>query len=130
VARHRGPALAEPLLGFIARERGLTRDASPEAAQTLAGRIWIAQARDSAGGAEQNFHQDRVSVFGASTDVTDGTLQVVASDPSTRRYDAVRFDARMPVQFALATKAEIEKALKKYYGVGAETLDEMGDDER
>ncbi len=33
----------------------------------------------------------------------------------------------MPVTFALATKTEIEKALKKYYGVGAETLDEMGE---
>ena len=43
--------------------------------------------------------------------------------------NAVRFDAHMPVQFALATKAEIEKALKKYYGVGAETLDEMGEGE-
>src|SRR5260370_591419 len=41
--------------------------------------------------------------------------------------NAVRFDAHGPVQFALATKAEIEKALKKYYGVGAETLDEMGE---
>jgi type II secretory ATPase GspE/PulE/Tfp pilus assembly ATPase PilB-like protein len=41
--------------------------------------------------------------------------------------NAVRFDARGPVQFALAPKIEIEKALKKYYGVGAETLDEMGE---
>jgi type II secretory ATPase GspE/PulE/Tfp pilus assembly ATPase PilB-like protein len=39
--------------------------------------------------------------------------------------NAVRFDARGPVQFALAPKPEIEKALKKYYGVGAETLDGM-----
>src|SRR5436190_1646084 len=30
---------------------------------------------------------------------------------------------------ARATRAEIEKALKKYYGVGAETLDEMGEGE-
>jgi type II secretion system protein E len=41
----------------------------------------------------------------------------------------VQFDAQCPVQFALAPKAEIEKALKKYYGVGAETLDEMAEDE-
>jgi hypothetical protein len=41
--------------------------------------------------------------------------------------NAVQFDAHGPVQFALAPKAEIEKALKKYYGVGAETLDEMGE---
>ena len=30
---------------------------------------------------------------------------------------------------ALATRSEIEKALKKYYGVGAETLEELEDDE-
>ncbi|HEY9171624.1 MAG TPA: GspE/PulE family protein, partial [Verrucomicrobiae bacterium] len=30
---------------------------------------------------------------------------------------------------ALAPRAEIEKALKKYYGVGAETLDEIAEDE-
>jgi type II secretory ATPase GspE/PulE/Tfp pilus assembly ATPase PilB-like protein len=33
------------------------------------------------------------------------------------------------VKFALAPRAEIEKALKKYYGVGAETLDELSEDE-
>ncbi|HEY2083244.1 MAG TPA: GspE/PulE family protein, partial [Verrucomicrobiae bacterium] len=33
------------------------------------------------------------------------------------------------VNFALAPKIEIEKAVKKYYGVGAETLDEMAKDE-
>jgi len=37
----------------------------------------------------------------------------------------VQFDAKMPVQFALAPKTELDKALKKYYGVGAETLDEL-----
>ena len=34
-----------------------------------------------------------------------------------------------PVEFALAPRIEIEKALKKYYGVGAETLDEIAEDE-
>jgi len=43
--------------------------------------------------------------------------------------NAVRFDAKMPVSFALATRSDVEKALKKYYGVGAETLDEMGEGE-
>src|ERR1043165_6353212 len=38
---------------------------------------------------------------------------------------SVQFDARTPVQFALAPRSEIDKALKKYYGVGAETLDEI-----
>jgi len=34
-----------------------------------------------------------------------------------------------PVPVCFGHKAEIEKALKKYYGVGAETLDEMAEDE-
>jgi len=53
-------------------------------------------------------------------------VQVAVSNPfDTAMLNAVRFDARGPVHFALAPRAEIEKALKKYYGVGAETLDEM-----
>src|SRR5439155_12034444 len=64
------------------------------------------------------------------TQVDDGKLQVAVSNPfDTAMLNAVRFDARGPVQFALATKLEIEKALKKYYGVGAETLDELAEDE-
>jgi type II secretion system protein E len=42
---------------------------------------------------------------------------------------AVRFSVEGPVQFALTPRAEIEKALKKYYGVGAETLSEMDEEE-
>src|SRR5262249_7351254 len=60
-----------------------------------------------------------------------GTLQVAVSNPfDTGMLNSVQFDARTPVQFALAPKAEIDKALKKYYGVGAETLDELAKDEQ
>src|SRR2546425_8350460 len=63
------------------------------------------------------------------TQVNDGTVQVAVSNPfDTAMLNAVRFDAHGPVQFALATRSEIEKALKKYYGVGAETLEEMGEE--
>ena len=59
-----------------------------------------------------------------------GELQVVISNPfDAAMLNAVRFNAGGPVNFAIATKVEIEKALKKYYGVGAETLDEMSKDE-
>ena len=59
-----------------------------------------------------------------------GVLQVAVSDPFSRDLaNAVQFNARCPVKFALAPRAEIEKALKKYYGVGAETLDELSEDE-
>ena len=58
------------------------------------------------------------------------TLQVAVSNPfDTAMLNAVQFDAQCPVQFALAPRAEIEKSLKKYYGVGAETLDELSKDE-
>jgi type II secretion system protein E len=64
------------------------------------------------------------------TDFQNGTLQIAVSNPfDTAMLSAVQFDARCPVQFALATKGEIDKALKKYYGVGAETLDELQKDD-
>src|SRR5207245_11244425 len=47
----------------------------------------------------------------------------------TGMLHAVQFDAVYPAELALAPKDEIEKALKKYYGVGAETLDELAEDE-
>ncbi len=63
------------------------------------------------------------------TVLKDGAVQIAGSNPfDTAMLNAVRFDAHGPVQFALAPRAEIEKALKKYYGVGAETLDEMDEE--
>jgi type II secretion system protein E len=123
---------AEPLLGFIARERGVTEDAFlQKLAQTL-GWPYLDLPKHTTPPEARNKISTKIA-FQYSvlpTDVIDGTLQIVASDPfDAAMMSAVRFDARMPVQFALAPKAEIEKALKKYYGVGAETLDEMGDDE-
>ncbi|MFM8359871.1 MAG: type II/IV secretion system protein, partial [Verrucomicrobiota bacterium] len=59
-----------------------------------------------------------------------GGLVVAVSDPfDPGMVNAVQFDARGAVRFGLAPRAEIEKALKKYYGVGAETLDEMAEDD-
>jgi type II secretion system protein E len=63
------------------------------------------------------------------TAMKDGAVQVAVCNPfDNAMLSAVRFDAQGPVQFALAPRAEIEKSLKKYYGVGAETLDEMGEE--
>ncbi len=64
--------------------------------------------------------------YAVPTDYQNGTLQVAVCNPfDSGMLNSVQFDAKMPVQFALAPKTEIDKALKKYYGVGAETLDEM-----
>ena len=47
-------------------------------------------------------------------------LEIAINNPfSTALLNSVRFAAQCPVRFALAPQAEIEKALKKYYGVGA-----------
>jgi type II secretion system protein E len=63
-------------------------------------------------------------------EIQDNILLVATSNPfDANMANAVRFDAQCPVEFGLAPNAEIEKALKKYYGVGAETLDEMAEDE-
>jgi type II secretion system protein E len=60
----------------------------------------------------------------------DGELLIAASNPfEPGLLNAVQFEAAGPVRFGLAPRAEIEKALKKYYGVGAETLDELEEDE-
>jgi len=68
--------------------------------------------------------------FVLPTQFENGTLQVAVSNPfDAAMLNAVQFDAQCPVQFALTPRNEIEKALKKYYGVGAETLDEMAEDE-
>ena len=55
-----------------------------------------------------------------------GTLLVAANDPfNFAMLESIRLVAKCRVQLALSTEADIAKALKRYYGVGAETLDEL-----
>src|SRR5579859_1039679 len=55
-----------------------------------------------------------------------GTLLVAANDPfNLTMLEALRLVTKSRVQVALSTEADIAKALKRYYGVGAETLDEL-----
>ncbi|MBI3191771.1 MAG: type II/IV secretion system protein, partial [Pedosphaera parvula] len=64
------------------------------------------------------------------TKFENNTLEVAVSNPfDSALLNAVQFDAKVPIRFALAPRAEIEKSQKKYYGVGAETLDELAKDE-
>jgi type II secretion system protein E len=122
----------EPLLAFMAREAGLGEEGFLEKLATALGWPFInlktldipveARARISTKVAFQ--HVVMPTAF------TDGVLQVAVSNPfDTALLNAVQFDAKCPVQFALAPRAEVEKTLKKYYGVGAETLQEMSEDE-
>jgi type II secretion system protein E len=122
----------EPLLTFIARERGVAEDVFVQRLAASLGWPYVDLHTFTVPTEARNKISTKVafqySVLPAA--VNAGTLRVVASDPfDAAMMNAVRFDARMPVEFSLAPKVEIEKALKKYYGVGAETLDEMGEGE-
>jgi type II secretion system protein E len=121
----------ETLLGFICRERGMTEE---NFLQQLASALkW--PYLDLPKLNVTNEARNRISTKVAfqysilPTEVQNGSVQVAVSNPfDTGMLNAVRFDARGSVQFALAPKQEIEKALKKYYGVGAETLGELDEE--
>jgi type II secretion system protein E len=60
-----------------------------------------------------------------------GVLRVATHDPFTPGLmDALRLASGFRVRLALSTAADIDKAAKKLYGVGAETLDRMMQDNR
>jgi type II secretion system protein E len=122
----------EPLLTFIARERGVAEDVFLQKLAAAIGWPFVDLHKHTVPAEARNKISTKVafqySVLPAA--VNNGMLQLAASDPfDAAMMNAVRFDAQMPVEFALAPKSEIEKSLKKYYGVGAETLDELGEGE-
>src|SRR2546428_9198432 len=122
----------ESLLEFICRESGLSEELFLQ--QLAAGLGWsfIDLRKVTIPTEARNKISTKVAFqYNAlPTDFQNNTLQVAVSNPfDPAMLNAVQFDAGTPVQFALATKAEIEKALKKYYGVGAETMDALAKDE-
>jgi type II secretion system protein E len=129
----------ESLLEFISRESGLSEDIFLQKLAAVLGWPFVDLRHVNIPTEARNKISTKVAFqyFALPTDFQsptgkpqDGTLQVVVSNPfDSGMLNAVQFDARMPVQFGLAPKGEIEKALKKYYGVGAETLDELAKDE-
>lgn len=119
-------------MGFFARESGVSEEAFLQKVATALGwpftdlsRLTIAPEIRKRVSTKVAFQYTVIPVE------LDGEILIVATgDPfDVAMGDAVQFDARGPVRFVLATRADIEKALKKYYGVGAETLDEMGEDD-
>ncbi|HWD92325.1 MAG TPA: GspE/PulE family protein [Verrucomicrobiae bacterium] len=119
----------ETLLGFICRERGIAEDVFLQKLAQALNWPFLEMAKVEVPAPARNKISTKVAFQHSvmPTNVLDGSVQIAVSNPfDTAMLNAVRFDARGPVQFALAPKAEIEKALKKYYGVGAETLEEMG----
>jgi type II secretion system protein E len=120
---------AESLLTFICRERGIAEDVFLQKLAQALNWPYLELPKLDIPQQARNKISTKVAFQHSvlPTNVVDGAVQVAVSNPfDTAMLNAVRFDVRGPVQFALATRAEIEKALKKFYGVGAETLDEMG----
>jgi len=123
---------AEPLLTFVARERGVAEDVFTQRLATALGWPYLDPTKLTVDNEARGKISTKIAFqyFVIPVAVNNGVLQVAASDPfDAAMLNAVRFDAKMPVSFALATRSDVEKALKKYYGVGAETLDEMGEGE-
>ncbi|MDB6026734.1 MAG: type secretion system protein [Verrucomicrobiales bacterium] len=118
----------ESLLGSIAREKGLTEDVFLQQLGTALGWPLIDLRKlEVAPDARQRISTKVAFQYSIiPTKFENGILEIAVSNPfDAGMLNAIQFDARCSVQFALAPKAEIEKSLKKYYGVGAETLDEM-----
>jgi type II secretion system protein E len=122
----------ESLLAFICRERGLAEDVYLQQLAKALSWPFLDLPKLKVSSEARNRISTKVA-FQYSvlpTQITDGTLQVAVSNPfDTAMLNAVRFDAKGPVQFALAAKPEVEKALKNFYGVGAETLGELDEQE-
>lgn len=63
--------------------------------------------------------------------VEEGILKVALSDPfNTAAADGIRLASGKPVRILLAPYVEIDKAIKKFYGVGAEAIEKMIEDGR
>jgi len=122
----------ETLLSFIAREKGMSDESFLQQLAKTLGSPFIDLSHMSIPSEARERICTKVA-FQYSVmpvELNDGTLRVAVSNPfDSAMINAVQFDARCPIEYGLAPKAEIEKALKKYYGVGAETLDEMAEDE-
>ena len=122
----------EPLLAFFAREAGITEEIFLQRLAEKLGWPYIDLPHTSVTAEAQKKITTKVAFqyTAIPTRMEDGVLQVAVSNPfDTALLSAVQFNAQCSVQFGLAPRDEIEKALKKDYGVGAETLDQMAEDE-
>ena len=118
----------DSLLEFVGREAGLSEEVFLQQLAEVLKWPFVDLKKHSVPTEAKNKISTKVAFqyYAVPTDYQNGTLQVAVCNPfDTGMLNSVQFDARMPVQFALAPKGELDKALKKYYGVGAETLDEL-----
>src|SRR5213596_1093196 len=122
----------ERILAFFSRERGLSEEVFLQQLAHAFGLPYVdlQQLPVSPEARQKISTKVAFQYFVLPIQFENGAVQVAVSNPfDTAMLNAVQFDAQCPVELALAPKDEIEKALKKYYGVGAETLDELAEDE-
>jgi type II secretion system protein E len=122
----------EQLLGFFSREAGISDEVFLQRLGDVLGWPFIDLPKVSVTGEAQKKISTKVAFqYGViPTKFEQNILQIAVSNPfDAALLNAVQFNAQCAVQFGLAPRDEIEKALKKYYGVGAETLDQMAEDE-
>ncbi len=122
----------ESLIDFVCRESGTTEEAFLQQLARVLDWPFVDLRKNQAPVEARNKISTKVAFqyCALPTDFQDGILQVTVCNPfDLSMISAVEYDAHAPVEFALASKIEIEKALKKYYGVGAETLDELQKDD-
>ena len=117
---------------FLAKETGVSEEAFLTSLGLALGWPVIELAKESVAPEVRNRISTKVAFQYTILPVAevDGVLKVAVSDPfDGAMLSAAQFEAKSPVDFVLAPRQEIDKALKKYYGVGAETLDQMSEDE-
>ncbi|HZM05348.1 MAG TPA: ATPase, T2SS/T4P/T4SS family [Candidatus Saccharimonadales bacterium] len=123
----------DPLVAFIARERGNSEELFLQDLAKALGWPFIDLAKMEVEVEARKKISTKVAFQYTILPVKfeEGRLTVAVSNPfDAAMLTAVQFDARVPIQFGLSTRLEIDKALKKFYGVGAETLDEMSNDDQ
>ena len=122
----------EPRLTFFAREAGLAEEAFLQKLSAALSIEFVDLAKLSIAPEVRKRISTKVAFQFSIIPFSDegGVLSVAVADPfDAAMLASVQFDVGGAVRYALATRAEIEKALKKYYGVGAETLDEMAEED-
>ncbi|MGC8742631.1 MAG: GspE/PulE family protein [Verrucomicrobiia bacterium] len=122
----------DSLIEFICRERGISQEQFLQKLAQILNYPYLDLPKINVPTEARNRISTKVAFQYTvmPTAVENGSLQVVTSNPfDSAMLSAVQYDAGTPITLALAPKDEIEKALKKYYGVGAETLDEMEEEE-
>ena len=122
----------EPLLGFFAREKGVTEEVFLERLAKAMKLRFVEPSELTPSSEARKKVTTKVAFqhFVLPINAENGTLEVAVCDPfNSAMINVVQYTAGGSIKFALATRAEIEKALKKYYGVGAETLEELEDED-